>query len=76
MCWPTSESQHRVIEDNEMLQEEITMMAQEPYIRAELDYRLERARAQFGPRRPRGHRVPRRRSLRLPHGRQRPLSLA
>ena len=26
------------------------MMAQEPYIRAELDYRLERARAQFGPR--------------------------
>jgi hypothetical protein len=76
MCAPTSETQDRVIEDNEMLQEEIVMMAQEPYISAELDYRLERARAQFGPRRPRGHRVARRRSLHLPQGRRRPLSLA
>jgi hypothetical protein len=52
------------------------MMAQEPYIRAELDYRLERARARFGPAGPRRHRVPRRRVLHLPEGRRRPLSLA
>lgn len=57
-----------------MLQEEITMMAQE-LIRAELDYRLERARSQFGPSQSR-HRVRRRRALHLPHGRRRPLSLA
>lgn len=52
------------------------MMAQEPFIRAELDYRLERARSQFGRSRTRQHRVPRRRSLHLPHSRRRPLSLA
>lgn len=52
------------------------MMAQELLVRAELDYRLERAKARFGTTPARPHRVPRRRTLRLPHGLRRPLSLA
>ena len=52
------------------------MMAQQELVQAELDYRLERARSQFGPSRARRHRVRRRRTLHLPHGRRRPLSLA
>ncbi len=52
------------------------VMAQEPFVSAEVGYRRARAVAQYPrSRRPR-HRVPRRRSLHLPHPRRRPLSLA
>ena len=61
----------------------MTVMTHEPFLSAELDYRLERAKAGFGrPVSPDGtgaarrHRVPRRRSLHLPRPRRRPLSLA
>jgi hypothetical protein len=62
MCGPTSETQDRVIEQL-MIRGGDHVMAQEPFIRAELDYRLERARSQFGRSRTRQHRVPRRLSL-------------
>ena len=55
------------------------MMAQEMFVRAEVDYRIERARSQFGSSRSRRDPrrwVPRRRTLHLPHGRRRPLTLA
>lgn len=52
------------------------MMAPEPFVFAEMEYRLNRTRAQFGPARPRRHRVRRRPTLRLPRRRPRPLSVA
>jgi hypothetical protein len=52
------------------------MMAQEDFIRAEVDYRRDRAMAQLGHPRGRRLRVPRRPSLHLPRPRRRPLSLA
>ncbi len=52
------------------------LMAQEIYLSAEVDYRLERATALFGRPRPERLRVPRRRTLHLPHPPRRPVVLA
>jgi hypothetical protein len=49
------------------------LMALEPYVSAEIDYRLDRAAKQFGQPKGRRHWVPRRPSLRLPPMRPRPL---
>ena len=51
------------------------MMAQEEFVRAEVEYRLQRA-AGSGRARGRRLRLPRRPTLSLPHPRRRPLSLA
>jgi len=75
MWRPTSEPQDRVIE-NDDLQEEIMMMAQEPFVTAEVEYRTARAKAQFSHPKGRRHWVPRRPSLHLPPSRRRPLSVA
>ena len=64
----------------------MTYLAQEPFLTAELDYRLARAKAAFGQHVSTGERtwggpgrrrrVPRRPVLHLPRPRRRPLSLA
>jgi len=59
----------------------MTYMAQEPFLAAELDYRLARARSGFGQHMDTGgsdrrHRVRRRPVLHLPRPRRRPPSLA
>ena len=74
MCAATSEAQDRVIAETS---EEIDdmMMTPEPFLSAEIEYRQHRtgrAVRQAG----RRHWVPRRPSLRLPHPRRRPLSVA
>jgi hypothetical protein len=77
MSGPTSGTEHRVIEKHGSFEEKTMLMAQEPFVTAEVGYRLSRADRQFtrqsGRRR---HRVPRRPSLHLPHVRRRPLALA
>jgi hypothetical protein len=51
-------------------------MTPEPFVTAEIAYRLERAQKQYPHPKGRRHRVPRRRTLRLPQSRPRPLSVA
>ena len=51
------------------------MMTPEPFLSAEIAYRQQHLAEQYG-RSPRRHRVPRRRGLKLPHLRRRPLSVA
>jgi hypothetical protein len=50
-------------------------MTPEPFLSAEISYRQQRIAEMYG-KHPRRHRVPRRRSLRLPHLRRRPVALA
>jgi hypothetical protein len=87
MCGTTSDAQDRVIEEQILTtsdeEKTMTSMTHEPFLGAELDYRLDRAKAGFGrPVSPGGtggarrHRVPRRPTLHLPRPRRRPLSLA
>jgi hypothetical protein len=77
MSAPTSGTEHRVIENTGSFEEKTMLMAQEPFVTAELGYRLSRAERQFsrqsGRRR---HRVSGRPWLHLPHPRRRPLALA
>jgi hypothetical protein len=55
--------------------EEMTMMTPEPFLSAEIAYRQQHLTEQYSKGR-RRHWVPRRPSLRLPHPRRRPLSVA
>jgi hypothetical protein len=73
MCGLTSEEQDRVIEQS--IEEMTKMMTPEPFLSAEIEYRQQRAAAQYSKGR-RRHWVPRRPSLRLPQQRRRPLSVA
>ena len=50
-------------------------MIPEPFLAAEIEYRQHRAAEQYG-KHSRRHWVPRRPSLKLPHPRRRPLSVA
>ena len=52
------------------------LMALEPFVTAEVDYRLAQARQRYTRLPGRRHRVRRRPSLHLPHSRRRPLALA
>jgi hypothetical protein len=76
MCGPTSEAQDRVIEQDPSEEMSTMTMTPEPFLSAEIEYRQHRAAEQYakGPRR--RHWVPRRPSLKLPHPRRRPLSVA
>ncbi len=54
------------------------LMTHQPFVQAEIDYRLARAGEQYHHTtlEESGHRGPRRRSLHLPHPRRRPVRLA
>jgi hypothetical protein len=74
MWGATSGTKDRVI-DHDVLEDDM-LMAQEPFISAEVDYRRARNTAQFPRRRPRRIRVPRRPNLTLPAPRRRPVPAA
>jgi hypothetical protein len=76
MCGATSGNQDRVIEKHRSFEEKTMLMAQEPFVAAEVEYRLARATKQHDHPHGRRHRVPRRPTLHLPRPRRRPLSLA
>jgi hypothetical protein len=74
MCGATSEDEARVIEKDRDPQEDA--MFTDEFIAAEIEFRRARALKERSAAHDRGHRVPRRVTLRLPRPRRRPVSLA
>jgi hypothetical protein len=72
MCGATSEAQDRVIE--QPMKEMTIMMTPEPFLSAEIEYRQHHLADQYT--KGRRYWVPRRPSLKVPHPRRRPLSVA